>query len=194
MKINLILLAAGDSRRFGSNKLLHEFRGKPMYRHVVDEIAKMRRDVFEKKIVVSQYDEILDDLTEEGYLVVRNAESKLGISHSIQLGIEAAEGEAWCFLVGDQPHLRAETIEKFVEAFQKSGKDCACVQCGGKTGNPCIFSERYREALLKLSGDIGGKSIIREHMDTVFFYEVKEARELEDMDVPVKKEETDCII
>lgn len=165
-----------------------------MYRYVVDEIAKIRGDVFAKKIVVSQYDEILDDLTGEGYLAVRNVESKLGISHSIRLGIEAAEGEAWCFLVGDQPHLRAETIEKFVEAFQKSGKDCACVQCKGKTGNPCIFSEGYREALLKLSGDIGGKSIIKEHMDETFFYEVKEARELKDIDVPVEKEETACII
>ena len=41
MKISLILLAAGDSRRFGSNKLLYELHGKPMYRYSVDEVAKL---------------------------------------------------------------------------------------------------------------------------------------------------------
>ena len=77
--------------------------------------------------MVSQYGEILDTLSREGYLTVRNTESYLGISHSIQLGLAASEEEAWCFLVADQPYLKAETLERFVEAFQKSGKSCACV-------------------------------------------------------------------
>ena len=70
MKISLILLAAGDSRRFGSNKLLYELHGKPMYRYSVDEVAKLDTTVFAEKIVVSQYDEILDTLSREGYLTV----------------------------------------------------------------------------------------------------------------------------
>ena len=115
MKISLILLAAGDSRRFGSNKLLYELHGKPMYRYSVDEVAKLDTTVFAEKIVVSQYDEILDTLSREGYLTVRNTESYLGISHSIQLGLAASEEEAWCFLVADQPYLKAETLERFVE-------------------------------------------------------------------------------
>ena len=31
MKIAFVMLAAGNSRRFGSNKLLYEIEGKPMY-------------------------------------------------------------------------------------------------------------------------------------------------------------------
>ena len=127
MKISLILLAAGDSRRFGSNKLLYELHGKPMYRYSVDEVAKLDTTVFAEKIVVSQYDEILDTLSREGYLTVRNTESYLGISHSIQLGLAASEEEAWCFLVADQPYLKAETLERFVEAFQKRWEElCLC--------------------------------------------------------------------
>lgn len=41
MKIALILLAAGNSRRFGSNKLLHEIDGRPMYLHTLENLAKM---------------------------------------------------------------------------------------------------------------------------------------------------------
>ncbi len=38
MKIALIMLAAGNSRRFGSNKLLYEIEGKPMYRHILEKL------------------------------------------------------------------------------------------------------------------------------------------------------------
>ena len=41
MKIALIYLAAGNSRRFGSNKLFYEIDGKPMYRHLLDRLVRI---------------------------------------------------------------------------------------------------------------------------------------------------------
>ncbi len=41
MKLTLILLAAGDSRRFDGNKLLTPFHGKAMYQYIVEEVAKL---------------------------------------------------------------------------------------------------------------------------------------------------------
>ena len=38
MKIAMIMLAAGNSRRFGANKLLYEIDGIPMYRHVLEQL------------------------------------------------------------------------------------------------------------------------------------------------------------
>ena len=38
MKIALIMLAAGNSWRFGSNKLLYEIEGKPMYWHILEKL------------------------------------------------------------------------------------------------------------------------------------------------------------
>ena len=40
MKLGLIMLAAGNSRRFGSNKLLYSVDGMPMYRHILLELKK----------------------------------------------------------------------------------------------------------------------------------------------------------
>ena len=40
MKIDLILMAAGNSRRFGSNKLLYEWRGKKLYRYMLDALLE----------------------------------------------------------------------------------------------------------------------------------------------------------
>ena len=87
-KIVLILLAAGDSRRFNGNKLLHLFDGKPMYRYLVDEIGKLPETLFEKKIVVTQYQEIMDALGEEGYLVVEITRVSWGYLTLLSWGFE----------------------------------------------------------------------------------------------------------
>ena len=88
--VAMVLLAAGDSRRFGDgdNKLLIMVGDKPMYRHVADEVNAMPEDFFAKKIVVSQYDEILEDLGREGFETVKNNQSALGISYSVHLALE----------------------------------------------------------------------------------------------------------
>ena len=42
MKLGLIMLAAGNSRRFGSNKLLYGIDGMPMYRHILLELKEVK--------------------------------------------------------------------------------------------------------------------------------------------------------
>ena len=63
MKLGLIMLAAGNSRRFGSNKLLYTIEGEPMYRHILSELMKVREVLKEQGhsceiTVVTQYEEI----------------------------------------------------------------------------------------------------------------------------------------
>ena len=42
MKIAMIMLAAGNSRRFGANKLLYEVDGMPMYKHVLGQLMQVQ--------------------------------------------------------------------------------------------------------------------------------------------------------
>lgn len=182
--IVLVLLAAGDSRRFHGNKLLTEFRGKPMYRYLIDEIAALPSQLFARKIVVSQYPEILDSLAEEGYETVENNESILGISHSIQLALKQMDGteDAVCFAVCDQPFLKGKTIEALVTGWSESQKGMGCVSFQGRDGNPTIFSRRYEPALMLLAGDVGGKKVMRQFPDDLFRLEAADGQELEDID------------
>ena len=41
MKIHMIYLAAGNSRRFGSNKLLYSFRGLPLYQYGLKQLREL---------------------------------------------------------------------------------------------------------------------------------------------------------
>lgn len=187
MKIHLILLAAGNSRRFGENKLLSLFQGKPMYQHLTDRLKKLDLPFLGEKIIVSQYEEILSAMKEQSYLTVQNFHPEYGISHSIQLGINtlmkhgAEKEDAVCFFVCDQPYLKRNTIQQFLKEYQLSGKGIGCVAAGERLGNPVVFQMHYVEELLALRGDTGGKAVVKKHLDDVYLYQT-ELRELEDID------------
>lgn len=185
-KIALVLLAAGDSRRFHGNKLLSEWNGKPMFRAIVDQVRLLPEESFAERMVVTQYHVIAEELQPLGFRAVQNRESFLGISHSIHLALdqlkEAAETEAVCFAVCDQPWLTAGTIEKLLQGWENSGKGIGCLINRGELGNPVVFSRAYFPELYQLSGDVGGKQVVRRHLDDVWTCEPAEAKELDDID------------
>jgi len=53
----------------------------------------------------------------------------------------------------------------------------------GALGNPAIFSKNYLKELLKLEGDVGGKRVIRRHIEDLYLHEVVDGLELVDIDV-----------
>ena len=77
MKIRMIYLAGGNSRRFGTNKLLELLDGKPMYRHLLDRLIRIcgRHDRWEL-VVVTQYHEVAEELKEEPVRVRFCSESR----------------------------------------------------------------------------------------------------------------------
>lgn len=183
--MTLILLAAGDSLRFNGNKLLYEMNGTPMYRYIIEAIDHLPEGLFSKKLIVTQYDEIMECMKNSGYKIIANRDSRLGISHSIHLALKELEKDDtdYLFAVCDQPYLQSPTIEALVRGFWESRKGLACLSCRGELGNPAIFSSQYRKELLELTGDRGGKKIIAAHMSDVFLLEASDPRELKDIDV-----------
>jgi len=189
MKINLILLASGNSVRFKGNKLLAKVNDKPMYMNVVEKVLELN---FNKIILVTQYEEIKATLSKYSIQIVMNKNSELGISHSIKLGInEDLEADAYMFMVCDQPFISLESMGKIIYRFIKSNKGMACVEYEGCLGNPTIFSGKYKNELLSLKGDIGGKSIMKKHLDDL--EKVQISHKLELIDIDTREELEDLI-
>jgi len=178
-KIAVILEAAGNSTRFGSNKLLHIMDdGRPMIASIFDAVRPL--DVY-KKILVTQYDDIAEMAA--GFDVVMNDRPDLGISRSMQLGLAAAgDADAYMFCVCDQPGLSTSTIKKLIEAYKKGTAGIVSLAWQGKMCNPKIFSSRYREELMRLSGDTGGRQIIAAHKDDLLLIEAESEDEVKDID------------
>ena len=178
-KIAVILEAAGNSTRFGSNKLLHIMDdGRPMIASIFDAVRPL--DVY-KKILVTQYDDIAEMAA--GFDVVMNDRPDLGISRSMQLGLAAAgDADAYMFCVCDQPGLSTSTIKKLIEAYKKGTAGIVSLAWQGKMCNPKIFSSRYMEELMRLSGDTGGRQIIAAHKDDLLLIEAESEDEVKDID------------
>ena len=185
-KPTFIMLAAGNSRRFGSNKLLYEIGGVPMYLRTLYKLQKAASELGNCEIiVVTQYEEIAAKAQESGARVLINSHPERGISSSMQIGLAAAQESSAClFTVSDQPWLTTETIVNLVHKFQSEQKGMACTILNNKTGNPCIFSRKYYQELQEITGDKGGKQIINRHPEDVAYLEIEDAKELVDVDVP----------
>ena len=103
---------------------------------------------------------------------------------SLKIGLKAnLDADACLFTVSDQPWLTAETIHQLITLLKISNKGIACVSCDGKLGNPCIFTKRYYDDLLSITGDKGGKAVITAHRDDTAVLKVNDVKELTDMDV-----------
>ena len=101
--IHIIYMAAGNSRRFGSNKLFYELDGKPMYRHLLERLVEIKDRYNKLKnaesnnpvidiTVVTRYREILDYCAcIPDCHAVLSPDSEKGISYTIKAGIMAVQ-------------------------------------------------------------------------------------------------------
>lgn len=186
-KIYLILLASGLSKRFGENKLLLEINNKYLYRYVLEAYSKID---FYKKIIVSKYEEILDYARKStDFITVYNDEAELGVSSSIKKAVsyikeskDFDENTGFMFAVCDQPLTRTETIIKLIEAFNEEDKGIIVPFCNNNMYNPKIFSSKYSDELLDLSGDNGGKTLIKKNMSDLFYVIFNNEEEFFDID------------
>ena len=188
MNKHIIYLAAGNSRRFGENKLLYCFDGKPLYRYGFDmlqEVCREREDCM--LYVVSQYEEILRYSGEQNIIAVNSPKSKEGMSYTIKAAIKALgdipEEDYLVFVVADQPYLKAETLAGLLNRVT-ADVETLSLSYRGKPGNPTVFSARLIPELLALEGDEGGRKVIRNH--ACIYVEAGEERELRDIDEKLK--------
>lgn len=179
MKLGCVVMAAGDARRFGENKLAAEFQGKSLIRRALEAVPAEK---FERVAVVTQYPEVESLAGEFGFTSVRNAHPDWGISYTIRLGLECVgECGAVLFQVSDQPMLRRETVAAEVEFFLQHPDKLVGLAHDGVRGNPCIFPAAFFPELLSLTEDHGGSSVIRRHEEELLLFEAP-ALELEDAD------------
>lgn len=177
-----IILAAGNSSRFGSNKLLYPVNNIPMYKHTVNLINELQPA---QKIIVTKYPKLYQDIN-ANFHIVENYATDLGQSHSMQLGIKKSlqldnQITGFLFIVSDQPYLTLASLVKLYATWQTKQGICA-LSYKQKRGNPIIFDRKYLNELLAIKGDIGGRSIIKNHLSELTLVEANFAKELCDID------------
>lgn len=179
--IGIVLLAAGAGSRYGSNKLLEKINGRRMFENVIEAVSKY--DV--RKTIVTGYDDIGDYAVLHGFTAMYNKRPELGISVSMKLGLSTVRDyPAVMFCVSDQPNVTSDTIARLMHGYAVSDKNLVCAGNDKELGNPCIFGKKYYDELEKLEGDVGGKKVIKRHLDDLVVIPTP-ASELEDVDYKI---------
>lgn len=178
--ISAIIMASGYSRRMKKNKLLLKYKGRTLIQQTIDMILKCD---FSQIILVAREKEILQIGKNSGLTVIENKKADRGISESIKLGVTyAGDCDGYMFFTVDQPLLNASIINKLLQASYKDKSYIIVPHYAGRRGSPVIFPKKFKQDLLHLGGDIGGKIIINKYSKQVSFIEIDDEKSLFDVD------------
>ena len=185
--ISAIVLAAGEAKRMGQAKLLLPWQGKPILEHVLDQLLHSQVDEI---ILVLGHEakQMREKIPAQGIKIAINPDYQEGMSASLRQGLMIIDEKAEAFLVvlGDQPGISKEIINQLIQAFHRPRhpKGIILPTYRGIRGHPVLFSSQYRQEVLKLKGDVGGRQILADHPEDILGVEMDTDDVLQDIDTP----------
>lgn len=184
--IGCIVMASGQSKRFGANKLITPLHGKLIIEYVLDAALPLNFPYF---LTVTRTKEVSELCEGRGLPVLlhsmpnRNQAVALGLSALIKAAEEKGETLKGCmFCQGDQPLLKATSISNMIDAFTADPKCIYKLSKDGQAGSPVIFPSEFFDQLLCLEEKNGGSAIIRKNPDRVRLVPAQDMYELFDID------------
>ncbi|MGZ7066573.1 MAG: nucleotidyltransferase family protein [Candidatus Aminicenantales bacterium] len=180
-----VILAAGESLRMGTQKLLLPY-GETT---VIEAIVRTALDSsVDGTLVVLGADKEKVRKTLKSYPVsfAINTDFRRGMLSSIQAGFETLPGEAGAavLMLGDQPAVPFDVVDGLVSQYRKNGRGIVIPVYGGRRGHPILIETAYRSEILGLDPEVGLKQLIRAHPRDISEVEVSSPAVLKDMDNP----------
>ena len=164
--IGALVLAAGQSRRMGTQKLMLPLGGEPIITRIVDELLRAG----------------LEHIT---VVVGRDAGS---VEAASRLRALPAECAGVLVALGDQPGLRAGLVAELIRVFREEAAGIAVPKYGGHRGHPVLFAAKFREEVLSQHDGVGLRGLLTAHPALVHELPVSAEAALEDMDTPADYE------
>ncbi len=180
-----ILLAAGNSQRMGRNKLLLPFGGKPILQHAIDaaHFSSLSPLIL---VLGPESTAIRRAVDTRSALVIENPDPPSGYGSSLQTGLRALDApcNGAMFLLGDQPLLRTDTIERLIAAFHREPERWIAPSWQGQRGNPVITPVAWFDRIFALAGDTGPRKHLRDPAANLKLVEVQDRGIVFDIDSP----------
>lgn len=158
--VSCVVLAAGESRRMGSDKLNLDINGTCMLECTLQNICNAG---IEDVIVVVQPGSRWSRLLNKNkYKVVENHNYKSGMAESVKTGLNSVEkcSQGVIFALADQPLISPNTYKEIIYYYSKNLDLITCPIYKGQRGNPVLFDRRTWPLIQKLIGDRGGRALL----------------------------------
>ena len=163
-----IILAAGESTRYGAAKQLLDWKGKPFVRAV----AITAREAGLSPVIVvtgANSEKVADALTGLDLTVVENVDWKSGQASSIKAGIKTLRSKTdhivggAIFLLTDQPQITSSILRALVQSHAEGLHSIVAPMVMDRRANPVLFDSDTFSDLLTLEGDVGGRAIFHKY-------------------------------
>lgn len=179
-RLGCVIMASGQGKRFGGNKLMADFNGKPLLQWALDA----SEGLFLQRIVVTRHPPVAQLCTGQGVPVLLHGAPER--SDTIRLGLQAiTEDVHGClFLPGDQPLLRRDTLAALALGAVNGKEWIWRVAWETTPGAPVLFPRWAFPELLTLPLGKGGTAVIQRYPGLVRTIPVQDVRELCDIDSP----------
>lgn len=177
--IGCVIMASGMSKRFGSNKLMTDFEGRPM----ILRALQATEELFLCRVVVTRHEDVAQLCRDYGVKVVLHELPYR--SDTVRLGLEALGDLDGCmFLPGDQPLLHKDTVAELIRCWESNRERIIRPVCGDVPGSPVLFPQWVFPELMNLPEGKGGNWVIKNYPDRVTTLNISDSYELMDADTP----------
>ena len=162
-QIGGLILAAGEARRFGSQKLLAPLDGRPLVQHVIDAAnASSLEDV--ALVVGASADDLVAHLDLGRTRLVTNPDPARGLASSLQAGLRTLDPRlhAALVLLGDVPGVTTALIDELVARGRETRASAVVSVWRGRRSPPVVLHKSLWAAAFALRGDIGMRDVLKE--------------------------------
>lgn len=183
-RVAAVILAAGESRRYGETKLLAPLGGKPLLQHALD--AACGSTLAPVVVVLGHMSERVRGALRLGRAqVATNDRYAEGQSTSLRAGLRAAgDADAAVVLLGDQPNVAPALLDALVERQRSTGAAAVVSSWRGRRSPPALLHRDLWPAIERLVGDVGAREIIAGRDDVAVVDVDERLGSLEDIDRP----------
>lgn len=180
-----VVLAAGRSRRMGTQKLLLPFGGITIVESVVGAALEAS---LQGVVVVLGADEerVRAKLAPSAVTFAVNEDWERGMFSSVRAGFEALPEKATAAVVmlGDQPFVKPETIDELVARHRETRRGIVLPAHDGQRGHPVLIDTKFKGEILALGPEATLRDVVRAHADDVLEVEIDDPDVLRDIDTP----------
>ncbi len=183
--IAAVVLAAGLSRRMGTQKLLLPWGASSVIGHIVDQL--LSSSLSHVRVVVGRdADRVSAALVDRPVAWVTNPQLEGDMLSSVRCALRVLprECQAAMVVLGDQPRITTTLVEDMLQAYHTSVQDILVPFCQGRRGHPMLFARRYFEEVLTQHEDVGLRGLLQAHGPEVCEWPVSIPAVLFDMDTP----------
>lgn len=187
MKAELILLAAGQSKRFGGIKQLADIQGQPMICHCLSQYRQGEtwiEGITQGHVMLGSSADLIREVLPNNVDTFVASYWQQGMGHTLAESMQLIAGDTTHVFIAlaDQIALTQQNIIRLLDKAKRHPQYIIAAKYGDGFGAPVIFPRQYFSELAQLTGDKGAKILLMKYSQQIISLSMPEA--VLDVDTP----------